>query len=90
MQEGDINTTFFNDSIQARRNKGYISSLVTTKGLKISSQSSMTKEALWFYSNLFTEDSQLTVEEENLILSCILSLITNAMNDSLLRPILIS
>jgi hypothetical protein len=50
----------------------------------------MTKEALQFYSNLFTEDSQPVAEEENLILSCIPSLITNAMNDSLLCPILIS
>ena len=50
----------------------------------------MTKEALQFYSNPFTEDSQPIAEEENLILSCIPSLITNAMNDSLLPPILIS
>jgi len=90
LQEGDKNTTFFHHSIQACRNKGYISSLVTTEGINISSQSTMTKEALHFYSNLFTEDSQPTTKEENLILSCIPSLITNLMNDSLLCPILIS
>ena len=49
----------------------------------------MTKEALSFYSNLFTEDSQPATKEDNLILSCIPSLITNAMNDSLLHLILI-
>ena len=50
----------------------------------------MTKEALRFYSNLFTKDSQPTTKEENLIISHIPSLITNAMNDSLLHPVLIS
>ena len=50
----------------------------------------MTKESLHFYSNLFTEDSQPIVEEENFFLSCIPSLITNVRNDSLLHPILIS
>ena len=50
----------------------------------------MTKEALQFYSNLLTDNSHPIVEEENLILSCIPSLITNTMNDSLLHPILIS
>ena len=50
----------------------------------------MKKETLQFYSNLFTKDSQPATKEENLILSCIPSLINNAMNDSLLHPILIS
>ena len=66
-----------------------MSSLITTKGLHFSSQSTMTKEALQFYSILFAEDSQ-PIAEENLILSCIPSLITNAMIDSLIQPILMS
>lgn len=40
----------------------------------------MTKEALQFYSTLFAEDSQPTIEEENLILSCIASFISEEEN----------
>ncbi|XP_059068224.1 uncharacterized protein LOC131858791 [Cryptomeria japonica] len=46
-------------------------------------QEAMSHEACQFYSNLFFENSSPTVEEENLILSCIPSLVTNTMNASL-------
>ena len=37
LQEGDRNIAFLHHFVQARHNKGYISSLVTIEGLKISS-----------------------------------------------------
>lgn len=38
LQEGDKNTAFFHDSVQAHRNKCNISSLVNSEGLSISLQ----------------------------------------------------
>ncbi|XP_057818148.2 uncharacterized protein LOC131031127 [Cryptomeria japonica] len=83
LQEGDRNYAFFHHSVQAHHNKGYISSLITSEGLQISSLSAMSCEARQYYSDLFTKDSPPVMDEDNLILSCIPSLVTNAMNVSL-------
>lgn len=45
------------------------------------------QEATQYFSTLFSEDSPLANNEENIILSCIPSLITQEMNDYLMRSI---
>ncbi|XP_059067662.1 uncharacterized protein LOC131858440 [Cryptomeria japonica] len=90
LQEGDMNTTFFHNSVQSRQNRSYISMLVDSAGIQLTSLHAMSHEATWYYSALFSGDSPLVVDDENMILSCIPSLITNVMNASLMRPISLS
>ena len=47
----------------------------------------MFQEATRYFSTLFSEDSHPADNEENIILSCIPSLITQEMNNYLMRPI---
>ncbi|XP_059070979.1 uncharacterized protein LOC131862501 [Cryptomeria japonica] len=87
LQEGDSNCAFFHQFVQDRHNKGYISSLVTSEGLQISSMPAMSHKARHYYSDLFTKDPPPTMDEEHLILFSIPSLVTNSMNASLIHPI---
>ncbi|XP_057868067.2 uncharacterized protein LOC131075253 [Cryptomeria japonica] len=87
LQEGDRNTAFFHYSVQARRNKCFISSLVNSEGISISAQHALSREARQYYSNLFTEDSVPAEADENRVLACIPSLISNEVNASLIRPV---
>ncbi|XP_059073635.1 uncharacterized protein LOC131874329 [Cryptomeria japonica] len=90
VQEGDKNTVFFHKSVQGCQNRSYISSLVNSDDLHLASFQAISREAIRFYSTLFLEDSLLTDNEENIILSCIPSLVSRAMNDSLMRLISMS
>ena len=84
LQEGDKNTAFFHKSVQARRNRSYISSLVTSDGTHLTSSQAISREAIQFYSAPFLDDLPPAEIEENTILSCIPSLVTREMNDSLM------
>ncbi|XP_057826868.2 uncharacterized protein LOC131038443 [Cryptomeria japonica] len=83
LQEGDKNTTFFHK-------EGYISSMVNSEGILLTSLPTLSHEASQYYSSLFSEDSPLAEDEENMILACIPSLVTNMMNKSLMRLISLS
>ena len=50
----------------------------------------VSREAIQFYSALFSDDLPPTEIEENTILSCIPSVVTREMYDSLMRPISMS
>lgn len=76
--------------MKARRNKCFISFLVNSEGISISAQHALSREAHQFYSNLFTEDSLPTEADENRVLACIPSLISNELNASLIRSVTLS
>ncbi|XP_057836070.2 uncharacterized protein LOC131046358 [Cryptomeria japonica] len=90
LQEGDRNTAFFHYSVQAHRNKCFISSLVNSEGISIFAQHALSREARQYYSNLFTEDSVPAEADENRVLACIPSLISNEVNASLICPVTLS
>lgn len=90
LQEGDKNVAFFHNSLKTRWKGGYISSIVTSEGVYLSSSREMSHEATYFYSTLFSKDSSPTSDEENLILNCIPSLVSREMNANLLKPISMS
>lgn len=50
----------------------------------------MSCEASQYYGALFTEDSPSVMDQENLIIGCILFLVCNEMNESLMHPISLS
>ena len=89
-KKGTRTQHFFHKSMQARHNRSYISSLVTSDGTNLTSSQAISREAIQFYSALFSDDLPPKKIEENTILSCIPSIVTREMNDSLMRPISMS
>ncbi|XP_059068347.1 uncharacterized protein LOC131858890 [Cryptomeria japonica] len=87
LQEGDKNTTFFFNSVKARRHGNSISGLVNDRGELLSSSPEMFREAVQYFESLFREDSQGGSPEEAQVLSCIPSLVTEDMNQQLMRDI---
>ena len=55
--------------------------------LHLTSSQVVSREAIQFYSALFSDDLPPMEIEENTILSCIPSVVTREMNDSLMRPV---
>jgi hypothetical protein len=82
LQEGDKNTTFFFNSVKARRHGNYIPMLVNDRGEQISSLQEISREAMQYFTSLFREDTQEGSVEEAQVLSCIPQLITREMNDN--------
>jgi exonuclease III len=89
LQEGDRNTAFFHNSVKARRQGNTISSLVLADGNRISSCGDISREAVHYFSNLFSKEAPPREDEERLILECIPLLVSTEMNEALLRPILL-
>ncbi|XP_057833963.1 uncharacterized protein LOC131044623 [Cryptomeria japonica] len=87
LQEGNGNTAFFHKSVQALWNGGYISSLVNSKSIHLTSLQDLCCEATQYYSALFSEDSPPAGAGENMVLACIPTLVTNLMNKSLMCPV---
>jgi len=61
--------------------------LVNSQGIQLNSLPALFQEATRYFSTLFSEDSPPADNEKNIIFSCIPSLITQDMNDYLMRPI---
>ena len=87
LQEGDRNIAFFHNSVKARRQGNSISSLVSSDGIRISSCKEISREAVNYFSNLFTRDALPAEAEEQAILDCIPLLVSTEMNEALLSPI---
>ena len=87
LQEGDKNTTFFFNSVKARCHGNSISGLVNDRGEILSSFPEMFREAVQYFESLFREDSQGGSPEEAQVLSCIPSLVTQDLNQQLMRDI---
>ena len=87
LQEGDRNTAFFHNSIKAQRQGNSILSLVSSDGVRISSCREISREAVNYFSNLFTRDALPAEAEEKAILDCIPLLVSAEMNEALLSPI---
>ena len=68
-------------------NPSNISSLVNSQGIQLTSLPVLFWEATQYFSTLFSEDSPPTDNEDNIISSCIPSIITQEMNDYLMRLI---
>lgn len=64
-----------------------ISSIVSSLGDQSSSFWDISREAIQYYSTLFAEDSPLARDEENIILDYIPAIVTNEINESLIRTI---
>lgn len=90
LQEGDRNTTFFHNFVKAQRYGNSITSLISSEGAQLSSCVDISREVVSYFSNLFTKDEFIVVEEERAILNCIPPLVSDEMNDALVRPILLS
>jgi len=56
LQEGDRNTTFFHNSVKARRLGNTLSSLVLADGTQISSCEGISRAAVNYFSDLFTRE----------------------------------
>lgn len=89
LQEGDRNTSFFHNSVKARRQGNSISSLVLQDGVQLSSFVDMSKEVFNYFSNLFSRENLATGAEEQAIMDCIPRLVSAEMNGALLCPILL-
>ena len=87
LQEGDKNTAFFFNSVKARRHGNSIAGLVNERGEHLSSFPEMFREAVQYFESLFTEHSQGGSPEEVQVLSCIPALVTEDMNQQLMRDI---
>lgn len=57
LQEGDGNTAFFNNFVEARRNGNLITYLMSTDGVHLSSIGDISREASQYFQALFSEDS---------------------------------
>ncbi|XP_059076363.1 uncharacterized protein LOC131875739 [Cryptomeria japonica] len=89
LQEGDRNTAFFHNSVKARRQGNSISSLVSQDGAQLSSSADISREAVNYFSNLFSREDIAARAEEGAILDCIPQLVSAKMNGVLLCPILL-
>ncbi|XP_059064720.1 uncharacterized protein LOC131044660 [Cryptomeria japonica] len=89
LQEGDRNTAFFHNSVKARRQGNSISSLVSHDGAQLSSSADISREAVNYFSNLFSREDIAARAEEGAILDCIPQLVSAEMNGVLLCPILL-
>ncbi|XP_057862719.1 uncharacterized protein LOC131071037 [Cryptomeria japonica] len=89
LQEGDRNIAFFHNSVKARRQGNSISSLVSQDGAQLSSSADISREAVNYFSNLFSREDIAARAEEGAILDCIPQLVSAEMNGVLLCPILL-
>ncbi|XP_059077196.1 uncharacterized protein LOC131876295 [Cryptomeria japonica] len=89
LQEGDRNIAFFHNSVKARRQGNSISSLVSQDGAQLSSSADISREAVYYFSNLFSREDIAARAEEGAILDCIPQLVSAEMNGVLLCPILL-
>ena len=87
LQEGDKNTAFFFNSVKARGHGNSIAGLVNERGEHLSSFPEMFREATQYFESLFTEHSQGGSPEEVQVLSYIPILVTEDMNQQLMRDI---
>ena len=60
------------------------------KGMHLSSNVDISREAISYFSNLFSKKDLDARAEERVILDCIPHLVSAEMNEALLRPILLS
>ena len=89
LQEGDRNTAFFHNSVKARRHGNSLSSLVLPDGTQIFSREAISREAVQYFSDLFSREDPGAGAEEHDILACIPHLVSANMNEALLNPILL-
>lgn len=89
LQEGDRNTAFFHNSVKAWRQGNSISSLVSQDGAQLSSSADISREAVNYFSNLFSREDIAARAEEGAILDCIPQMVFAEMNGVLLCPILL-
>lgn len=87
LQARDKNTAFFFNLVKARRHGNLITSIVSSQGNQVSSFQDILKEANQYFSSLFTEGSPLAEAKENLVLTCIPSVVSNEINEMLARAI---
>ena len=73
--------------MKARRHGNSIVGLVNDRGEHLSSFLEMFREAVQYFESLFREDAQGGFPEEAQVLSCIPSLVTEDMNQQLMREI---
>ena len=89
LQEGDRNTTFFHNTVKARRSGNSITSLVSTSGDQLFSKEAISLEAKRYFSQLFSKEEPCSLVETRAILECIPQLVSDSMNRDLLRPIML-
>lgn len=70
--------------MQAHQNGGYISSLANSEGIRVIFLQALSHKATQYYFAFFFKDSPSTEDEENMVLACIPSLVTNMMNEFLM------
>ncbi len=87
LQEGDRNIAFFHNSVKARRHGNSLSSLVLPDGTQIYSCEAISREAVNYFSDLFSREDSGVGHEECDILDCIPHLVSTEMNEALLDPI---
>ena len=80
LQEGDKNTAFFFNSVKARRQGNSITGLINDRGDLLSAFPDISSEVVQYFGSLFREDLQRGSPEEEQILSCIPSLVSQSMN----------
>ncbi|XP_057871389.2 uncharacterized protein LOC131077832 [Cryptomeria japonica] len=89
LQEGDRNTSFFHNSVKARRQGSSFSMLLSSDGTQLSSCGEISREAVNYFSNLFTREDIPARSEKRAILDSIPCLVSDEMNGALLGPILL-
>ena len=89
LQEGDRNTTFFHNTVKARRSGNSITSLVSTSGDQLFSKDVISLEAKRYFYQLFSKEEPGSLVETRAILDCIPQLVSGSMNRDLLRPIVL-
>ncbi len=89
LQEGDRNTTFFRNTVKARRFGNSITSLISTSGHQLFSKEAISLEATSYFSQLFSKEEPISMVETRAILDCISHLVSSSMNRDLLKPIML-
>ena len=84
LQEGDMSTTFFHNTVKAHRFGNSISSLVLVTGAQLSSNEDISLETIMYFSNIFSREEPIPMLEARTILDCIPCLVSNEINRNFL------
>ncbi|XP_059066322.1 uncharacterized protein LOC131857643 [Cryptomeria japonica] len=87
LKEGDRNTKFFHNSVKAKRSRNKITTILNRENVVLDKVDDINKEAVEFFLTLLSKDNDPKLEKQQEGLNVIPELITDAQNQSLMKPI---
>ncbi|XP_057863188.2 uncharacterized protein LOC131071390 [Cryptomeria japonica] len=87
LKEGDKNTKFFHNSVEARRSWNKITSIHNKGNVLLENLEDINSEVISFFLTLFSKEGNISLEDQQNGLNAISKLIIEAQNQALMKPI---